>query len=1703
MDLLDWLALLFGFQKDNVRNQREHLVLHLANAQMRLTPPPDNIDTLDAGVLRRFRRKLLKNYTNWCDYLNKKSNIWISDRSTDLRRELLYVSLYLLIWGESANLRFMPECICFIFHNMCFELNRVLEDYIDENTGQPVMPSISGENAFLNGVVKPIYETVRREVDRSFNGAAPHSAWRNYDDLNEYFWSRRCFERLKWPIDLGSNFFVTSGSRKKVGKTGFVEQRSFWNIVRSFDRLWVMLILFLQAGIIVAWEEKEYPWNALKSRDVQVRVLTVFFTWSGLRFLQSLLDVGTQYNLVSRETLGLGVRMILKSVVAVGWIIVFGAFYGRIWSQRNSDLRRSPRDLSWSSEADKKVVTFLEVALVFVAPEILALALFILPWIRNFLENTDWRIFRMLTWWFQSSSFIGRGLREGLVDNIKYTLFWAMVLATKFAFSYFMQIKPMVKPSKQMLKLKDVNYEWHEFFDHSNRFSVGLLWLPVVLIYLMDLQIWYAIYSSFVGAGVGLFQHLGEIRNIQQLRLRFQFFASAIQFNLMPEEQLLNARGTFKSKFRDAIHRLKLRYGFGHPYKKLESNQVEANKFALIWNEIIIIFREEDIISDKELELMELPQNSWNVRVIRWPSFLLCNELLLALSQAKELVDAPDKWLWYKICKNEYRRCAVIEAYDSVKHLLLEIIKTNTEEHSIITVLFQEIDHSLQIEKFTKTFKMTALPNFHAKLIKLLELLNKPKRDLNQVVDTLQALYEIAVREFFREKRSTEELMEDGLAPRDPAAMAGLLFGNAVQLPDASNETFYRQARRLHMILTSRDSMNAIPENLEARRRIAFFSNSLFMNMPHAPQVEKMMAFSVLTPYYNEEVLYSREQLRTENEDGVSTLYYLQTIYADEWKNFMQRMRREGMEKDGEIWTTKLRDLRLWASYRGQTLGRTVRGMMYYYRALKMLAFLDSASEMDIKEGSRELGSMRRDNGLDSFDSESSPSQSLSRNSSSVNLLFKGHEYGTALMKYTYVVACQIYGAQKAKKDPHAEEILYLMKNNEALRVAYVDEVNTGRDEMEYYSVLVKYDQQLDKEVEIYRVKLPGPLKLGEGKPENQNHALIFTRGDAVQTIDMNQDNYFEEALKIRNLLEEYRHYYGARKPTILGVREHIFTGSVSSLAWFMSAQETSFVTLGQRVLANPLKIRMHYGHPDVFDRFWFMTRGGISKASRVINISEDIFAGFNCTLRGGNITHHEYIQVGKGRDVGLNQISMFEAKVASGNGEQILSRDVYRLGHRLDFFRMLSFFYTTVGFFLNTMMVILTVYAFLWGRLYLALSGVEGSALADNSSNNKALGAILNQQFIIQLGLFTALPMIVENSLEHGFLEAIWDFLTMQLQLSSVFYTFSMGTRTHYFGRTILHGGAKYRATGRGFVVQHKSFAENYRLYARSHFVKAIELGLILVVYAAYSPVAKDTFVYIAMTISSWFLVVSWIMAPFVFNPSGFDWLKTVYDFDDFMNWIWYQGGVFAKSEQSWERWWNEEQDHLRTTGLWGKLLDVILDLRFFFFQYGIVYQLGIAAGSTSIAVYILSWIYVVVAFGFFLMVAYARNKYAAKEHIYYRMVQFLIIVLGIFVIIALLQFTSFKFTDVFTSLLAFIPTGWGILLIAQVLRPFLPAILWEAVVSVARLYDILFGVIVMVPVAFLSWMPGFQSMQTRILFNEAFSRGLRIFQLVTGKKS
>ena len=47
------------------------------------------------------------------------------------------------------------------------------------------------------------------------------------------------------------------------------------------------------------------------------------------------------------------------------------------------------------------------------------------------------------------------------------------------------------------------------------------------------------------------------------------------------------------------------------------------------------------------------------------------------------------------------------------------------------------------------------------------------------------------------------------------------------------------------------------------------------------------------------------------------------------------------------------------------------------------------------------------------------------------------------------------------------------------------------------------------------------------------------------------------------------------------------------------------------------------------------LTRGGISKGQKGLHLNEDIYAGMNAFLRGGSIKHAEYIQCGKGRDLG------------------------------------------------------------------------------------------------------------------------------------------------------------------------------------------------------------------------------------------------------------------------------------------------------------------------------------------------------------------------------------------------------------------------------------------------------------------------------------
>ncbi|PIA43604.1 hypothetical protein AQUCO_01900181v1 [Aquilegia coerulea] len=1540
LDLLDWLRAMFGFQ-------------------------------LDDRAVDLIMSKMFKNYKTWCKFLGRKHSLRLPQGQHEVQqRKILYMGLYLLIWGEAANIRFMPECLCYVFHNMAYELHGLLAGNVSIVTGENIKPSYGGDDeAFLRKVVTPLYRVLEKEAKKAGHGKAPHSAWCNYDDLNEYFWSPDCFS-LGWPMRDDGDFFKSTrelksakqGTRKKsesTGKSYFVETRTFWHIFRSFDRLWTFYILALQiqrlvlyficskfskkklAGFLVDVRGKEYAFREtvkqhilrtlmrpillikiafiyLKQFIISSFLFACHFTFTFSCTRSSILELLLNFPGYHRWKFTDVLRTLLKIVVSLAWAIILPICY--LHSLNNAP-EKVKEVMNLLRQVEGIPPLYAMVVILYLLPNLLAAVLFIFPMLRRWIENSDWHIVRFLLWWSQPRIYIGRGMHESQFSLIKYTLFWVLLLCSKLAFSYFIMIKPLIQPTKDIMSLQRVQYTWHEFFPNAkhNIGAVVSLWAPVIMVYFMDSQIWYSIFSTIYGGISGAFSRLGEIRTLGMLRSRFQSLPGAFNAYLVPTEKTRKRGFSFSKRFAEAS----------------ANRRTEAAKFAQLWNEVICSFREEDLISDRKGLLMDLllvPYTSDpSLKLIQWPPFLLASKIPIALDMAAQF-RAKDSDLWKRICADEYLKCAVIECYESFK-LVLNVLVVGENEKRIVGIIFKEIESNISKNTFLTNFRMAPLPALCKKFVELIGILkdaNPSKR--GTVVLLLQDMLEVVTRDMM--VNEIRELVELGHGNKDKQLFAGADPKPAIVFPPVATPHWEEQIKRLYLLLTVKESAIDVPTNLEARRRITFFANSLFMDMPRAPKVSKMLSFSVMTPYYSEETVYSKNDLEMENEDGVSIIFYLQKIYPDEWNNFMERV---NCKRESEVWENDetILQLRHWVSLRGQTLSRTVRGMMYYRRALKLQAFLDMATEKEILEGYKAVTATTEE--------EKKSQRSL-----------YAHLEAIADMKFTYVATCQNYGNQKRSGDRRATDILNLMVNNPSLRVAYIDEVeerDAGRVQKVYYSVLVKAADKIDQE--IYRIKLPGTAKIGEGKPENQNHAIIFTRGKALQTIDMNQDNYLEEALKMRNLLEEFHEDHGVRPPTILGVREHIFTGSVSSLAWFMSMQETSFVTIGQRVLANPLKIRFHYGHPDVFDRLFHITRGGISKASQGINLSEDIFAGFNSTLRRGNVTHHEYIQVGKGRDVGLNQISLFEAKVACGNGEQILSRDIYRLGHRFDMFRMLSCYFTTVGFYISSVLVVLTVYFYLYGKLYLSLSGLEKSIIKFAKAKGKnPLQAAMASQSVVQLGLLTALPMVMEIGLERGFRTALGDFIIMNLQLAAVFFTFSLGTKVHYFGRTVMHGGAKYRATGRGFVVRHEKFGENYRMYSRSHFVKGLELMVLLVVYELYGSAATDSISYVLLTGSIWFLVISWLFSPFLFNPSGFEWQKIVEDWDDWTKWINSRGGIGVPAIKSWESWWAEEQEHLQYTGFLGRFWEVVLSLRFFLYQYGIVYHLHIANGNTSIIV-------------------------------------------------------------------------------------------------------------------------------------------------------
>ncbi|KAF2444009.1 glycosyltransferase family 48 protein [Karstenula rhodostoma CBS 690.94] len=697
------------------------------------------------------------------------------------------------------------------------------------------------------------------------------------------------------------------------------------------------------------------------------------------------------------------------------------------------------------------------------------------------------------------------------------------------------------------------------------------------------------------------------------------------------------------------------------------------------------------------------------------------------------------------------------------------------------------------------------------------------------------------------------------------------------------------------------------PAQSEAERRISFFAQSLSTPIPEPLPVDNMPTFTVIIPHYSEKILLSLREIIREDEpySRVTLLEYLKQLHPHEWDCFVKDTKiladetsqyngdSEKAEKDTA--KSKIDDLpfycigfksaapeytlrtRIWASLRSQTLYRTISGFMNYSRAIKLLYRVENPEVVQMFGGNsdkleRELERMAR-------------------------------------RKYKICVSMQRY-AKFSKEERENTE--FLLRAYPDLQIAYLDEeppVNEG-DEPRIYSALIDgHSEIMDNGMRRpkFRIQLSGNPILGDGKSDNQNHCIIFYRGEYIQLIDANQDNYLEECLKIRSVLAEFEEMTtdnvspytpGIPNPNfnpvaILGAREYIFSENIGILGDVAAGKEQTFGTMFARTLAQ-IGGKLHYGHPDFLNGIFMTTRGGVSKAQKGLHLNEDIYAGMNALLRGGRIKHCEYYQCGKGRDLGFGSILNFTTKIGTGMGEQMLSREYYYLGTQLPLDRFLSFYYAHPGFHINNLFIMLSVQCFMFILLHLGALKHETITCRYNKDlpttdpqwPNGCANLVPVYDWVARciLSIFIVffiafVPLVVQELTERGFWRAATRLGKHFSSMSPMFEVFVCQIYANAITTDLSFGGARYIGTGRGFATARIPFGILYSRFAGP----AMYLGarsLMMLLFGTCT-------VWGPWLIYFWASLLAMCVSPFAFNPHQFSWDDFFIDYREYLRWL------------------------------------------------------------------------------------------------------------------------------------------------------------------------------------------------------------------------
>ena len=152
-------------------------------------------------------------------------------------------------------------------------------------------------------------------------------------------------------------------------------------------------------------------------------------------------------------------------------------------------------------------------------------------------------------------------------------------------------------------------------------------------------------------------------------------------------------------------------------------------------------------------------------------------------------------------------------------------------------------------------------------------------------------------------------------------------------------------------------------------------------------------------------------------------------------------------------------------------------------------------------------------------------------------------------------------------------------------------------------------------------------------------------------------------------------------------------------------------------------------------------------------------------------------------------------------------SRQAYRLGTRLDFARLLGFYYGHVGYYVGQ----LHFYHATYSMLVLAFVGAlcEGTGTMPSGVAKAAFSISATVYSTVFVLFFAAslMPLFMVLLVEEGVLSAIVRPLKQVISGAPLYYIFQSRCIGHAISGEFASGGATYIATGRGLATERQDF--------------------------------------------------------------------------------------------------------------------------------------------------------------------------------------------------------------------------------------------------------------------------------------------------------